>query len=204
MATRRALTGGTGDVNPQYLSFRILQSAADTRTTLQIPLPIQRMATGGSQRAQVMEVLNVKYETSNIAGAGATQTAHRYQVPRNDDERYFYFTDLVGHSIWVYLSTRNPGSDALSFEQPSVFSHYNKLRFGAWSTGGSAFIMEQEPFRDDLGDGAGHGFIVATDSIYIQIHSENTGVVNSCNGKIFYRWKNVGLQEYIGIVGGQQ
>lgn len=203
MATRRALTGGTGDVNPQYLSFRVLQTAADTATTLQIALPIQRMATGGSQRAQVMEVLAVKYEASNIAGASATQTAHRYQVPRAE-ENWFYFAFTSSHSIQVFLSTRNPGSDLLSFEQPSVFSHYNKLRFGAWSTGGSAFIMEQEPYRDDLNDGAGHGYIVATDSIYVQIQSAATGVVNSCNGKIFYRWKNVGLQEYIGIVGGQQ
>jgi hypothetical protein len=60
-----------------------------------------------------------------------------------------------------------------------------------------------EPWTDDLTDGAGHGFLVATDQIYAQIASTNTGAAQSCDVKIMYRWKNVGLQEYIGIVQGQ-
>jgi len=51
----------------------------------------------------------------------------------------------------------------------------------------------------DLTDGQGHGVLVATDKIYL---IANGGASNTkevlC--EILYRWKNVSLQEYIGIV----
>lgn len=62
----------------------------------------------------------------------------------------------------------------------------------------------QEPWTDNLTDGAGHGYLVATDYIFAQVGSQNTNAAQFVDIKILYRWKNVGLQEYIGIVQGQQ
>lgn len=77
MATRRALTGGTGDVNPQFLPFNIVQSGNDATTTLTINVPIQRLPTQG--RAQVLEILTVKYDTSNFSiPSNAAQQTYEY------------------------------------------------------------------------------------------------------------------------------
>lgn len=56
----------------------------------------------------------------------------------------------------------------------------------------------------DLSDGAGHGYLVATDSIFASCNSAATGLTNAANFKILYRYKEVSLAEYIGIVQSQQ
>jgi hypothetical protein len=201
MSSRRALTGGTGDVNPQFISFRATQTVTDATAVLTIPVPIQRMPSGG--RAQVLEVLCVKYEANTFGGSNGTETVHRYYTPTSN-----YASSTVDfqtvHSISVAVSTRNPGTTNVGLDNPAVFSYYNVVRFGAFTAGGSYAVLIREPFVDDLTDGAGHGFLVATDNIFIQIASQATNAPQACAGKIYYRWKNVGLQEYIGIVQSQQ
>lgn len=63
----------------------------------------------------------------------------------------------------------------------------------------------------DLTDGAGHGLLVATDSIwltqYLSIAAAGSIGFTSSIGtiaEIIYRFKKVTLQEYIGIVQSQQ
>lgn len=172
--TRESLTGGTGDVNPQFLSFSATQSAADTTTTTQIALPIQRLPTGGSAYAQVMEVLKVFYMVSTLAE--------------------------VDSFVLCSLTTKNQGTTTVAFSDPTVFSayqHENKL-----TTSGTFF--EVTPIVFDLTDGAGHGVIIATDNIFAQVASTTTSLVNTFRVKILYRFKNVSIQEYVGIVQGQQ
>lgn len=53
--------------------------------------------------------------------------------------------------------------------------------------------------RVDLTDGAGHGLIVATPNIFLAVDSNNTGAQNDANVRVAYRFKNVGLQEYVGL-----
>lgn len=75
MASRRALTGGTGDVNPQFISFNVAQSGNDATTTLTLSVPIQRLSTGG--RAQVLEVLCVKYDSTPTQGSAAGENQYK-------------------------------------------------------------------------------------------------------------------------------
>lgn len=62
----------------------------------------------------------------------------------------------------------------------------------------------------DLTDGAGHGLLVATDNIWLtcQVGATAPGLAITVSGlvvlDIFYRFKKVTLQEYIGIVQSQQ
>jgi hypothetical protein len=200
MSSRRGLTGGTGDVNPQFLSWSVVQDAADSTTTLAVNIPVQRLPTTG--RAQVMEVLSVKYDGSTLGGSSTAEVPRRYDASL-DDHMELHF-DEWSRSLTVRIATRNPGTTAVGYNDPSVFSYYNKTKYGIFTAGGSYFIIEHEPYVDDLTDGAGHGYLVATDIIYIQISSQQTGSAQSCQGKLYYRWKNVNLQEYIGIVQGQQ
>lgn len=71
----------------------------------------------------------------------------------------------------------------------------------------------QNPDWHDLTDGAGHGVLVATDNIWLSIlataataDAGENAVLNvaSSNCDLFYRFKEVTLQEYIGIVQSQQ
>lgn len=109
------------------------------------------------------------------------------------------------YSITVRLSTRNFGTTKADFSEPSVFTYYNHCLYGNFTAGAAtSWVTYNEPFIDDITDGAGHGYLVGTDKIYAQITSSNTGAVNSASVKVYYRWKNVSLTEYIGMVQSQQ
>jgi len=75
MASRRALTGGTGDVNPQWMSIYAKQTGQDETTTLAFAIPIQRLP--GGRGAQVMEVLWVDYDAPANQGTSTAITTHR-------------------------------------------------------------------------------------------------------------------------------
>lgn len=71
----------------------------------------------------------------------------------------------------------------------------------------------ENPDFHDLTDGAGHGLLVATDNIWLTCYAtaatadagENAVLnVATVNADLIYRFKEVSLQEYIGIVQSQQ
>lgn len=174
-----SLTGGTGDINPQYMNLQVVQSAADTTTQAAQPIPVQRLQTAG--RAQVMEVLKVIITTSylNVAAAGAT-----------------------AHSLRVTLATKS-GVSVIS--DPTTFAFVEKSNYNAFTAAGTSVLnQDQNPYIFDLTDGAGHGFLIGADQIYLNIQSTASGAVNYAYVKILYRWKDVSIQEYVGIVQSQQ
>lgn len=177
-----SLTGGTGDVNPQTLSFTVTQSAADTTTTASQAIPIQRLPSGG--RSQVMEVLKVWFShTAFPAIASATEAVD---------------------TMSCFLSTKSFGTTATTFAEPTVFASFFRAMRGAFTAAGTYGSYQDNMHMVDLTDGAGHGYLVATDFIFAQMQSAGTGAANNTVVKLLYRWKNVGLAEYIGIVQGQQ
>lgn len=168
------LTGGTRDVSPQFMTIVAAQSGADATTTTTTPIPIQRMPTG--MKAQVMEVLKVFYWLPTPAAT----------------------TDNI--SITAFTSTSSFGTTATSWGEPRVFAGASVFKDAV--TSGIAFQPQIQEF--DTTDGSGHGVLVATDNIYTQVQSVSTGVTNTVYVKLLYRWKNVTVQEYIGIVQSQQ
>ena len=179
---RESLTGGTGDVSPQFMTFGGTQTAADTTTTVTQQVPIQRLPTG--QRAQVMEVLKILWLPGNTAAAASVGEASDY--------------------IQGFLSTSSFGTTATSWQEPRVFGGVSLFSRFAFTAGGTYYVGLSGIVEQDLTDGAGHGVLIATDNIFLQIVSGNTGAANVIAVKILYRWKNVSLQEYIGIVQSQQ
>ena len=179
---RESLTGGTGDVSPQFMSFSATQSAADTTTTATQQVPIQRLPTG--QRAQVMEVLKVFFNLPlTAASASATEAVD---------------------SITAFLSTSSFGTTSTSFSEPRVVAAAKSNSRHAFTAGGTYYTVMPGIIVVDVTDGAGHGVLVATDNIFLQVVSATTGNANTVDVKVLYRWKNVSLQEYIGIVQSQQ
>lgn len=167
-----SLTGGTGDVNPQYLSGFAGQSANDTETSTTVSIPIQRLPTSG--RAQVMEILKVIV---------------RMPTPLETDS-----------NVGCAFSTSSKGTTAAAWSDGQVFAQFDSV---SRVTTSGQFIDQRFQIRD-LTDGAGHGYLVATDNIYVQVYSSATSTTNTVSFKIYYRWKNIGLPEYVGIVQSQQ
>lgn len=183
-----SLTGGTGDVNPQSytLSFPLPVGAANS--IVGFPLPIPRYP-GTSTRAVVMEVLEVEWFINGtvIPSPGAGDN----------------------YNITCGLTTASlaPASALDIVKDPKTISAFRRSwrTLNATAVGFAIFSPDQEE-SDDLTDRAGHGFLVATDNIYIQY---NQGVGNYTAPseivcKLNYRMKEVGLTEYIGIVQSQQ
>lgn len=132
----------------------------------------------------VMELLKVFYaldEPTTIAAAAET-------------------TKLVR----TILTTKNWGTTSVGFDDGSVVSEYTYQVIGAFTAAGTYARNTAQPFVQDLTDGAGHGVLIATDSINIQMNSSGTSLTNVCRIKLLYRWKDVAIEEYVGIVQSQQ
>lgn len=178
---RDTLTGGTNDVNPQFMNLSLTQSAADAFTQVTFPVPIQRLQQAG--RAQVMEVLKVICESSSITATNAAAT---------------------NRAISAQLTTKSFAA-SVGLSEPTCFWRYQKELLNAFTANGTGLIYnEVEPNVADMTDGAGHGVLIASDNIFLALGSLNTGAANTVQVKILYRWKDVSVQEYIGIVQSQQ
>lgn len=177
-----SLTGGTGDVNPQWLSFKVTQSGADAITVLTLTLPVQRLPNGN--RAMIMEILQIMMDFPLMTTVAAAVGAY---------------------NIRVNVCTSNPGTAGTpTFDDPHVIAMCQKENVNSFTAAGTLYQVNFEPQVINLDDGAGHGLLVATDNLFIQCSSVSTGVANVVSGKIKYRWKDVSLAEYIGIVQSQQ
>ncbi len=169
------LTGNTGDVKPQLLSFSLTQSAADTTTSVAQALPVLRNFTGaGANRAQIVEVLKVWFTWTSAAEVDSAQVA--------------------------LLGTKNKGTTQGAISDPDVFAWSS--RQVKITTSGSFLSPMSECI--DLSDGDGNGVLVATDNIYLQVVTVTTGVANNITVKILYRISGATVIEYVGIVQGQQ
>ena len=177
-----SLTGGSGDVNPQYLNSLVTQTGADTFTQVTIPVPVPRFSQRG-ERATVMEVLQVTWNHSPFTSAAAGFTVE---------------------AIRAALTTKSFAA-APVLSEGTCFWMQEDVLYGAFTAAGSAFAVDPDKIStDQLDDGAGHGILVATDNIYLSLASAATAQANTAWIKILYRFKEVSLSEYIGIVQSQQ
>ena len=182
--TKDSLTGGTNDVNPQTLSLSVTQTGANTINTFAFGVPIQRVSPNRNTKSIVMELLKV-FWLSEAAGPVAAAAETSMQLS-------------------VYASTRDHGATATSYAVTDVFDGFRKNASAAFTAAGSYYAVDDAWESHDLTDGAGHGILIATDNIYLQISSAGLAAARSVSAKLLYRWKEIDLVEYIGIVQSQQ
>lgn len=181
---RDQLTGGSGDVNPQILTFRLVQSGVDTATVLPQQLPIPRLPTAPG-RNLVIELLWVDYYWENAA----------------------VVNNVANERVLVTVTTNpfTPATATEALQDPRLLDAWlNAIsNFGPLnaSTGFGNILAEN---YNDLTDQAGHGLLVASDTLYFGCVSQATTQANNIILKIGYRFKDVSLVEYIGIVQSQQ
>ena len=191
-SSRDTLTGGSGDVNPQSLVLsHVTETAPDTFTSQTLALPIPRLPIQKG-RALVMEIQRVWFMFVNSGYVSNTTT-----------------------NITAALTT-NPGANDNNsvqngnglglFQDPRTICQATRL-FVALATGGGAGIAFEynDAIREvDLTDDAGHGFLVATDNLFLCCSSVGTASNSTVACRFTYRFKDVALEEYIGIVQSQQ
>lgn len=180
--TRDTLTGGTGDVSPQLFYFpTLIMSAPNTYTDVALAIPVQRLAPN-KNKSIVMEVLKVFWNFGSFdsnPGTSGTQAG------------------IQGQLITSPLTILDPSN-------PAIIDYATRQWKGQTSVGGSYETVWIDPIVHDLTDGAGHGILVATDSIYLGLSTGGFIGASFANVKLLYRWKEVSLPEYIGIVQSQQ
>lgn len=176
-----SLTGGTGDVNPQFLNMQSSASTTASFATTAFSTPINKFPEA-SGRVVIMELLKVFIDYGQFAT-----------------------TSVAAGSVKVYLTTKNFDTTQPSQQMadPTVVA-FGELGYTSPSAGGTGIIYS--PHVLDLTDGAGHGVLVATDNLYLgtvatTLNNPTSGQVQV---KLLYRFKKVALAEYIGIVQSQQ
>lgn len=175
MSNSESFTGGSGDLNPQYFNIKnFVQTGTDATTSITYSLAIDRLR-GRGEFIGVLEIFRV----------------------------YWYPTTVGVNITWnrtYILSTKNNGTVQAGAGDGTVIAEYTEGYQSATAVG---IYPQVHPFVMDLTDGAGHGLLVATDSISLQCASTATNQTNGCDVKILYRYKNVPIQEYVGIVQSQ-
>lgn len=170
------LTGGTGDVNPQFMSAHVAQTVANTFVQTSIAIPLDRFKANGG-KVGAIEILKVFFFMNEVTPATVANNQY-YQA-------------------WI---TTTPFTTAPTNYDPHVVATWTETQQFVTS-GGTAI---SSPDIVDVTDGAGHGVIIAVDTIYFSFFTQSTGGMNgTCSVRIMYRFKNIGLPEYIGIVQSQ-
>lgn len=178
------LTGGSGDVNPQTMLIvangPVGGAGGSQRTTVGLPIP--RLPTPAG-KSLVMEILWVEFVHRGLtATAGATSEYH----------------------MSLTTNPSQPVNATAAVSDPRTIADWNHAVTA--SAAPTSFWDVENITEVDLTDQAGHGFLVATDNLFLDVYTAGPAGANMNNPvcRIGYRFKLVSLQEYIGIVQSQQ
>lgn len=176
-----SLTGGTGDVNPQFFNINGSSTNNGAISVATQATPIPRIPST-ARKALVMEVLKVWFNFVASSAIGG-------------------ITDAT-HNVTYYLCTKNPGTSAQPANQAVDGSVLATLLTSSNETTSGA-IVQNSPIAVDLTDGSGHGVLLATDSVFLQFVN-GTGSAATPQCRVLYRFKEVSVTEFIGIVQAQE
>jgi len=185
----RGLTGGTGDVNPQWLDLTPLTPsdltvaattpAAGSVVALVVgratPIPIQAMPAAKAGACLVMEILDYKISRRAAAASTGSGTA--------------------------FISTRNLSASLSA--SPTEYSKPHVIASADMnSDAGVVTVCDMSYDSHGLTDGAGHGIVVASQNLYLCYAADvvESAATRTVNAKVLYRWKYVTLMEYVGLV----
>lgn len=216
---KSALTGGSGDVNPQWYKLAGVTSTAvqtpisgTVVASMQVPNPVSRLKQTGN-KTMVLEILKVRWNVDIIQLV-------------NDS--------LGSYNFIGFILTSGGGSPSSTQGRCIDYIDHNfRLAFPVSAVDGttgeiySASFFDEGPdaypITHDLTDGAGHGILVATDQITLwgqatvaDLSIGLSGFPNAAYSgtptlggwnitpEILYRFKEISDKEWIGIVQSQQ
>ena len=162
MAARRK------DVYPQYMSFSVAETTANTFRSIRIQLPVARQP--GAKKITVIELLQVLMQPTG--------------------------EEFANGDIWDAALGFRTAATMPDLSDPNLFYRVNR-RITVATEGAT---VTQEPLIQRYDTGGGRGFLLATDSIFAMVDSDSISTAVTAHFKLLYRFVEIGLQEYIGIV----
>ena len=165
------MAGRRKDIFPQFMSFSVAQAADNVYRDDRIQLPVAR--TPGAAKITVIEVLSVSVD---------------FEAPQA--------LAADGQNFQAFLSFRSNGAVKPQFSDPNLWFQY-RTEFQVVTSGG---VTVQLPWTFRYDTGGGRGFLIATDSIFAGTQNLTGAATTRAHFKVLYRFVQVGLQEYIGIV----
>lgn len=162
------------DEKPQFLNINLTMSAANTYTQTTMPLPISPVISGKAGYARVIEILKLFV---------------------------FMLADTLVEdgSIQCQLTTASKSG----YVAPNNCEQF-VMQFGRdMQLVTSGAIAIETPFVIDLTDGSGNGILIASSNLYFAATSGGQAAALGVGVKILYRFVDVPLAEYIGVVQSQ-
>lgn len=189
MAKRRRNNNGPGrkkDIFPNFMTGKVAQSTEGEFVTTLVNTPIPRLQTVGN-KATVMELLWIEAFTTDLLFDSDKQIA-----------------------TWTFTIGQKP-TQILDYSDPRVFAAYferfNIIEFGTPVHQITSHVMKF-PKVYNFQDGAGHGYLLAADSFHVSIWSSGPPTLDppvfSLHWRLYYRFIDVPLNEFIGIVQSTQ
>lgn len=181
MAKRRRNNTNNGkriDVFPNFMTGTITQPGIDNFTTVLVNTPIPRIQTTRSgQRATVMELLYCEMMFPTIDMKAAPDVLYTMQM-------------VIGTTPVAMIPFNNPRV----FVQKRVDTHI--------ITSGGGFTVQ--PYRYDMETRDGHGYLLAAESFHVSFWSVLSGIINIMEWRLYYRFIDIPLSEFIGLVQSTQ
>lgn len=165
---------------PNYMSMELTLSATDTFTSEQVVTPISRLSRGG-KKVTIMELLWVDFSYLNL--------------PTNLS---------AGRVYQAGMSVGSAPLGTVTYSNPNALWWDHNQRYGTFVVeGGTTATVSNGRYSFQSADG--HGLLMATDTFNLWGDSTIlTPAVISIRLRLFYRFVDVGITEYIGIVQSQQ
>jgi len=179
MAKRRRNNNNNSriDIFPNFMTGQVTQTADDAFTTTLVNTPIPRIQTSRSgNKATVMELLWVELMIPNIKIDKALDVVTFQMV-----------IGTVPNAI-------------ITFNNPRVFME--KIWTAHFTVSG-LFISEQ-PTVYNMQSTDGHGYLLASESFNVSLDSTGTGQINVAEWRMYYRFVDIPLSEFIGLVQSTQ
>lgn len=180
-----SLTGGSGDVKPQFLTATSVSAAGiDDYTVIAINIP-RLVLQDGSGVATIMEILRLDYYMG-LRDLGDADASHWAFL--NTQQR------RVQNETANLASAINDLSDPTTFG--FILNHKHTTTTGA--------LGEHFPHSYDCTDSNGNGILIATDRLFLTGGATGNTITSPVTVKILYRMYNADLIDYVGIVQSQQ
>jgi hypothetical protein len=168
----------TTDAFPNYLSGQITQTGTNVFTSLSVALPLPRFRTAG-RRATIIELLWVEASAIPVT------------------------VNLDGNATVISFGMNLAGAPAEFIRVSDPLCIFSWELEGHFS-GAAGAAIAQSQFKKNLQSAEGFGYLVAADSVHVYVNSNNQAVANTWDFRIYYRFVDVPVEEFIGIVQSQQ
>jgi len=165
------------DKYPNYIGFSItVPSGNGAANYKQISMPVPRLQT--KNKAQVMEILWLQ-------GRSVT----------------YYDANVQAYNT-ISIYSGNPVSGDINLDDPRLLfqKSYANDTNGTLLTPATDNVLYSDDFRIDLQSKEGYGFLFAGDKLNVNLTADNPAYSSTLYCRIYYRFVEVTVQEYVGLV----